>query len=992
MQAKNIWNKLSLLVGVVFIIHTAHSQDYRSNSRRHRVETPDTTGNAEGALNSRILYGTVRSLMDNEFLALASIKELGTQNIVYTNDQGVFFIKLNLTNRKAALVCVYNGFENDTAWVDETSTYINFKLTQKYEVIKEIIVSASRKRELKFESPATVETIDPKQLQYNPGLNSYDRITNLAGVDAITTSFNFKVINTRGFNSAYNLRFIQRYDNMELALPGFSTTLVQLNGPIDLDIEKTELVAGASGALYGPNALNGLTNTSSKNPFQYKGMSANFKTGMNHVDGIDEQLSPFYDLSLRYANTINKKLAYKVVINYMKGKDWHASDYNDISDYSTSRNNTDYGYKPGAGNPGYDGVNVGGDEEYKIFDSTSKILGPPTNVIKKPLKIARTGYKESEVLNYDIYSFKTDAGIYYRPNKNTEISWTSRLGMGNANFQTENRTQVQNFIIQMHKLEAKNRNHVFRTYLSAENAGTSYDFNSSAIKINQGTKNDQNWYVQYLLAYTGQYNNLNNAKNLGLANIPAGDDAAARKFADGDNTKLSALYKLNFPQDAGLSALMAGQARLTPGTKEFDSAFNYVTTHNDSSGSQFYSHSKVLYSEYIYDFKDVFKKFSLLAGTNFRLYAPNTQGSFLTDKNTRIYSKEIGGFVQAGKDFYDKRIKVQASARVDKMQRFDLKLSPRISGVFLLGKRKQYNVRMSAQIGYKMPSLYDQFNNIFIPRLRNFGAFYQTAVDLGLIHKQPNGPDFINVYTQNSVNQYLASGDSRVLVKPSIKDLKPEEVKAFEIGWRGFTFKKFETDIVLYYNRYQNLITSQQYIGPANPSKTQISAALLSDQRPHSTIFYRRSINSQIPVNTYGTTVSTNYYYSRRITVFGNYTYNILQETNEYLAQDFIVRFNTPKNKFNVGINGTKLWKKIGFSAIYRWVQGYYYEEYTKKGNVPSYYTLDIAFTYHLSKKYNTMLKLGGSNVTNVRYVQSIGGPTVGAIFYFSILYDDLLK
>ncbi len=990
MHKLNILRKFSIFAFTVCIIQMAYSQDYRSNSRRHRVETPDTTGVAEGALFSRTLYGTVRSINDNEYLSFAAITEIGTLNIVYTNDQGVFFIKLNLNNKRVGLLCSYNGFESDTAWVDENSTYINFKLKQKYEVIREIVISASRKRELKFESSASIETLDPKQLLYNAGLSANDRISNLAGVDVITTSLNFKVINTRGFNAAYNRRFIQRYDNMELGLPGFSTTLVQLNGPIDLDIEKTELVAGAAGALYGPNALNGLTNTSSKNPFQYKGLSVNVKTGTNHVDAVDEPVSPFYDLSLRYANTINKKLAYKIVMNYMNGTDWHAKDYNDISDYRTSKNNTYYGYSPGTNNPGYDGINVGGDENFQLMNSKTHIAGPPGVSLAQPLKVSRTGYREADVFNYNIHSLKSDAGIYYRPDKNTELSWTSRVGTGNANFQTENRTQVQNFIIQMHKFEAKRKNHVFRSYISAENSGTSYDFNWSAEKINQGAKNDPNWYDQYLFAYTGQYNNINNQKNLGLPAIAVGDDAAARKFADGNNTYLGSLYYNSGIKDSGLLKAMSGGARLTPGTAAFDSTWKYVTTHNDQqSGSQFYSRSKVWFSEYIYDFKDLVKKISLLAGANYRLYAPLTKGTLLTDGKDRIFSNEVGGFVQARKDFYNKRIKVQASVRADKMQRFDIRFSPRISSVFIMGKRKQHNIRVSAQIGYKMPSLYDQFNNIKSPHLQNFGGFEASALERKLLLIDNNGNNFVNMYTQTSYNNYLISGDTNQLVKPTLKNIKPEEVRAFEIGWRGFTFNKLETDVVLYYNRYQNMITAEQYVAVSNSPK-KIYANQLS--QPNNLFIFRRSINSTVPVNTYGSTVSLNYYYSKKITLFGNYTYNILQETKAYTDQDYLVRFNTPKNKFNIGFNGIKLWKKVGLSAIYRWAQSYYYEEYTKKGTVPSYYTLDVSVTYHLDKKYNTMLKFGGSNITNVRYMQSIGGPTIGALFYFSVLYDDLLK
>jgi iron complex outermembrane recepter protein len=47
-----------------------------------------------------------------------------------------------------------------------------------------------------------------------------------------------------------------------------------------------------------------------------------------------------------------------------------------------------------------------------------------------------------------------------------------------------------------------------------------------------------------------------------------------------------------------------------------------------------------------------------------------------------------------------------------------------------------------------------------------------------------------------------------------------------------------------------------------------------------------------------------------------------------------------------------------------------------------------LAYTF---PKSSTMLKFGGSNITNNRYIQALGSPTIGAMFYISILYDPIL-
>ena len=52
----------------------------------------------------------------------------------------------------------------------------------------------------------------------------------------------------------------------------------------DLDLESAEMIPGAASALYGPNAINGILLLTSKNPFDYQGLGAYLKTGVNHVD------------------------------------------------------------------------------------------------------------------------------------------------------------------------------------------------------------------------------------------------------------------------------------------------------------------------------------------------------------------------------------------------------------------------------------------------------------------------------------------------------------------------------------------------------------------------------------------------------------------------------------------------------------------------------------------------------------------------------------
>ena len=539
-----------------------------------------------------------------------------------------------------------------------------------------------------------------------------------------------------------------------------------------------------------------------------------------------------------------------------------------------------------------------------------------------------------------------------------------------------------------HKLELKGKNYVIRTYLTTENTGQTVDQSLAAMNINRSAKDDSNWFVQYLLAYSGYFNTLNNFYALGYDSIQIGNDAAARKFADGNTNDLADRAK-NAGLDTALVKLLTGRAQYQPGSKEFDSAYNYVTTHSPvENGGSLKSTSKAFSTEFIYDFKSIFKQFSLISGVNYKLNAPATLGTVFNDKTTPIYTNELGGFAQASKSFWNERLKFQASVRLDYMQRFDPTFSPRASTVLLLGKKKQHAFRISTQIGYRFPALIDQFSNIPAVGATTLGGFYSDAENLNLVHKNANGSSFVNMYIQNSVNSYFATGDSNLLVKPVVRNLAPERLNSFEFGYRTFLFDQLETDINYYYSHYQNLIITQQFIGASNQIDT-INAEYIKD--PRKTLIYRMPVNSQVPAEAFGFSCMLNYYLSRKIIVIGNYNYNQMIENVNFLKQDFIAAFNTPQHKFNIGVNGIKIKNHFGFSSNLKWVDQIYFKEYNKEGTVNAYYNIDLMVSYTLPK-LKTMIKIGGTNITNQRYTQSLGAPTIGAMYYFSILFDELIK
>ena len=153
----------------------------------------------------------------------------------------------------------------------------------------------------------------------------------------------------------------------------------------------------------------------SKNPFDYEGLSVSLQGGVMHFDNdYGKDLSFMNDFSFRYGKKISDRVAFKITGGYLKADDWNASDYRNKIDLTNPNSNrwTD---------SGYDGVNIYGDEvtlnlediEDQIAEGFADNLGHTegtqeyndaielikNNVPDKDL--TRTGFKEVDLVDYN---------------------------------------------------------------------------------------------------------------------------------------------------------------------------------------------------------------------------------------------------------------------------------------------------------------------------------------------------------------------------------------------------------------------------------------------------------------------------------------------------------------------------------------------------------------------------------------------------------------
>jgi hypothetical protein len=83
--------------------------------------------------------------------------------------------------------------------------------------------------------------------------------------------------------------------------------------------------------------------------------------------------------------------------------------------------------------------------------------------------------------------------------------------------------------------------------------------------------------------------------------------------------------------------------------------------------------------------------------------------------------------------------------------------------------------------------------------------------------------------------------------------------------------------------------------------------------------------------------------------------------------------------------------KNVGFNIVWRWQDEVEWESTLANGLVPAYQTIDAQVNLRVPSVKSTF-KVGGTNILNHRYYQFAAGPTIGALYYFSVAVDGLLN
>lgn len=981
------------------------------------------------------LKGSITDVKTNEKLIGVSVLIKGSTKGVQSDYDGQFALKTN-NALPLTLTVKYLGYETKDILIENADNKIIVKLVKSEKTLKELTIKDSRITEKIKQNPLTVETMDAIAIKSTPAANFYEGLAHLKGVDITSASIGFKIINTRGFNSTSPVRSLQLIDGVDNQSPGLNFSLGNFLGASELDVQKVDLVVGASSAYYGPNAFNGVINMQTKNPFLFPGFSAQVKVGERNLT----------ETAIRWAKVVkNKKgedkFAYKVNLFYMRANDWNANNMNPTSQSPV-----------GSNNPGnYDAVNRYGDEfaNNNVFYTPLSI---PSSVGKG--YYLRNGYSESDLVDYNSRNLKLGGAAHYKVTKNTELIYTTNFGTGTTVYQGENRFSLRDILFFQNKLEYKKENRFFiRAYATNEDAGNSYDAYNTALLMQNAAKSDEFWGKDYNNALTSRLSPLvsawidaNTGAGIRLDTVPRANnqrlnfiDNYWRTYLADSLIKYHNISRQIANSAGGLST--SSTARFEPGTARFDSAFNAITSRtNQNGGSRFFDQSALYHvaGEYKFNIPDykvgifeankkniatklysypikyasyLLNKFAsftsgldVTVGGNYRIYVPYSQGTIFKDGEDirTVYAKDANGIIlkqqSDGKDSIIGKesagftqITNQEFGAYIGLERKFMENKLKVSVTNRIDKNQNFNFlwspaatfvytqkknvfRFSLSSAVRNPTLTDQYFNLKVGRATLLGNLngYQDLLAIDTLR---------DILVNNK--RYAADGSDRLKTSSfDIDAIRPERCKTIEVGYRGNITEKLFVDASYYFSWYEDFlgykIGAQVVWYSLNPFPTSINA-------------FRVTTNSKDVVTTQGFTIGLNYFYKNYLGFSGNYSWNKLDRGGS--KDPIIPAFNTPEHKFNLGVNGRDILYKgkkerWGYGINYKWQQGFLFEgspQFT--GFVQSYGMLDIQLNTTITK-IKSVFKIGASNVLNNLVYQVYGGPSVGRLAYASITFE----
>ena len=494
-----------------------------------------------------------------------------------------------------------------------------------------------------------------------------------------------------------------------------------------------------------------------------------------------------------------------------------------------------------------------------------------------------------------------------------------------------------------YKAELQSETVLLRFSGANENSGDTYDAGTLAIQMNETWKSSELWYQDF---FTGFLNG-----------------KLAFALSDDESVKLGRMFADNVDEFGNI--LDSSKPHMPQsGSTQLNSLKESIVSKNiPDGGARVFDKSSMYNFDFNYNFKNLISSFNLLFGANVKYTVINSEGSIFFDKpGDPLGIYELGAFLQYTDEWLSKRVFPNISLRLDKNQYFSTRITPRFSMVYDLDNQSSKFLRLSAQTAFRFPSVVDQWTDLYVAPVNVVGG--QSVLQ--------------DQYNLRDSNIYPLDGNNPVLSNPILTDIfqmpefGPEKVTAFEIGYKSlYLNKRILLDAYVFYNNYNGFLAQQ----------------LLSQDPSGEDKRFITTVSLDQPVNSYGWALGFDYKLKNNFEFSSNVSYN---DVNTVLKPGFQIQFNTPDYRYNISFGNRKLTRIIGFNINYRWQNSFLWESAFGVGTIPQIHNLDAQVTFNL-ENMKSRIKIGGSNILNQYHTTSFGSANVGALYYVSILFDNII-
>lgn len=895
-------------------------------------------------------------------------RQVGTS----TNADGEFLFGFSFSLPLKLRVTHVSYFSTEREITEQRVTDLNLKISPKVFQEEDIVVTADMVTREEMQRTTTIGRVTTVDVQQLSSFDAFDLISTMREVDVATQSMNMQTINARGFNTGANSRVLQLTDGVDSQAPGLGFPVGNLLGPADLDIAGMEMLLGPASSTYGPSAMNGVLNVSSRSPFDSEGLSLQVKGGVNDLKlGGSTQFGAtgngMSELTARYAAAFNSRFAFKVSGSWLRGTDWEADNYDNIGFGESWQTYRDV--------HGYNGVNVYGDESVTYYPLGVNEDGIPNGTL---VGVTRNGYREEDLVNYDIETRKTAGSLHFKPTEGSELIIGGRYGYTNTLYTDDSRIRLEDFEIFQGSAEFTSRAFFLRGYHTKQNSGNSYDVVYMANQLQESAKSNEDWFRDYRIAFEN---------GIPIRGIPPNDLLAARNFAN-----------------SGVTLLSSSSARpmLEPGTEDFQQEFNRLRSVYDfDDGAGIKDNSSLTHVESGYTFEDVFRSADLTAGGSFRFYDLESGGTIFPDTSGNdITNYRYGAYLRGEGTADDERLNLNGSLRIDVNENFDPSISPQAGVNYRLGDN-QY-IRASYQYGFRFPNVREQFMNQNLGSGRILGGLKanlapydiqdNTVTEQSLNRFNEAVVEEINKYKRRSGESitreqaeqlHLGILENGIIGVESVAGIKPEKTHALEVGYSNLFSSDLFADLNYFVSFYDDFIGLTYGIKPrTSPSVDLFAASGQLNNSTQSANFYYYG-NARDRVSVHG--VSFDLRQQAGTFFFGlNGTYTQLVKGAD---DPLIPGFNTPPFKLNLEWGNRKIAENVGFKMVYRYRNSHSWHSPFLDGELKQYGHFDFQVNTRIPS-INSMIKAGFTNMGVRKYSNVFGGPAIGSIVFATFTYN----